>query len=110
MRSVQTLPGIAVNDVFQSSYSVRGGSFQNNGVVLDGVLTHNLEHTIEGTQEPTGSIMLMNGDLQGKLVYDLSPAQRLGASFVWGKTSLTRDPANRGVTSLIEGGNNVGVG
>jgi hypothetical protein len=201
MRSVQTLPGVAANDDFQSSYSVRGGGFQNNGVVLDGVFTHNLAHTIQGTQEPTGSIMLMNGDLvesmvlyagafsakygdrtasfldvatregsrdrvrsrlavsgsnaafvaegsldarhrgswilsarksyvdylvrrlgpendltlgfgdvQGKVAYDLSPSQRFGATFVWGNTGLSRNPANRGVTSLIQGGNNVAVG
>jgi hypothetical protein len=201
MRSVQTLPGIAANDDFQSSYSVRGGRFQNNGVVIDGVFTHNLAHTIQGTQEPTGSIMLMNGDLvesmalytgafsakygdrtasfldvatregsrdhvrarmavsgsnaafvaegpldashrgswilsarksyvdylvrrlgpendltlgfgdvQGKITYELSASQRFGATFVWGNTGLTRNPVNRGVTSLIEGGNKVGVG
>jgi len=201
MRSVQTLPGVAANDDFQSEFSIRGGNFQNNGLVLDGVLTHNLSHTIQGTQEPTGSLMMMNGDLvesmalytgafsakygdrtasildvvtregsrdrkharvavsgsnaafvaegptdssrrgswivsarksyidylvrrlgpendltlgfgdvQGKLAYDLSPAQRFGGTFVLGRTELSRDPAKRGVTSLIEGANTVGVG
>ncbi len=201
MRSVQTLPGVTADDDFQSSYSVRGGNFKNNGLVLDGVFTHNLAHTIQGTQEPTGSLMMMNGDLvdsmalytgafsakfgdrtasfldivtregsrdrtrtrlavsgsnaafiaegpmdathrgswiisarksyvdylvrrlgpendltlgfgdvQAKLSYDLSPKQRVGATFVWGRTELSRDPAKRGVTSLVEGANNVGVG
>ncbi len=201
MRSVQTLPGVAADDDFQSSYSVRGGNFQNNGVVLDGALMHNLSHTIQGTQEPTGSLMMMNGDLvesmvlytggfsakygdrtasfleivtregsrdhrrarvavsgsnaafvaegpldktrrgswiisarksyidylvrrlgpendltlgfgdvQAKLACELTPTQRAGASFVFGHTSLSRDPANRGVTSLVDGINNVGAG
>jgi outer membrane receptor for ferrienterochelin and colicin len=63
MRSVQTLPGVATGDDFNSSYSVRGGGFENNGILVDGVLTHSLAHTLQGTPEPTGSIMIMNGDL-----------------------------------------------
>jgi outer membrane receptor for ferrienterochelin and colicin len=63
MRSVQTLPGVATGDDFNSSYSVRGGSFDNNGVIVDGVLTHSLAHTLQGTQDPTGSVTIMNGDL-----------------------------------------------
>jgi hypothetical protein len=63
MRSVQTLPGVATGDDFNSSYSVRGGGFENNGILVDGVLTHSLAHTLQGTPEPTGSIMVMNGDL-----------------------------------------------
>ncbi len=200
MRSVQTLPGVAANDDFESYYSVRGGSFQNNGIVVDGVLTHNLAHTIQGTQDTTGSFMLMNGDLvesmalfsggfsakygdrtasfvdvvtregsrdrphvrlavsgtnaavvaegpvdsshrgsyiisarksyvdylvrrigketdlalgftdaQGKYTYDVNAANKFGASFTWGRTTLGREPLNRGVTSLIDGENNVGM-
>jgi hypothetical protein len=201
LRSVQTLPGVASSDDFYSFYSVRGGSFQSNGIVVDGVLTHSLAHTIQGTQEPTGSVTMMNGDLvesmvlfagafsakygdrtssfldivtregsrdhkharaavsgsnaafvaegpmdntrrgswivsarksyvdylvsrlgpetdvnlgfgdvQGKIAYDLTDHQKFGASFVWGRTVLGRNPVNRGVTSLIDGQNNVGVG
>lgn len=63
LRSVQTLPGVAAGDDFQSCYSVRGGGFRNNGIVVDGALTHNLVHTVQGTDEPTGSISLINGDM-----------------------------------------------
>ena len=201
LRSVQTLPGVAAGDDFYSFYSVRGGSFQSNGIVVDGVLTHNLAHTIQGTQEPTGSVTMMNGDLvesmvlftgafsakygdrtssfldivtregsrdrihtrlavsgsnaafvaegpmdnsrrgswilsarksyvdylvsrlgpetgvnlgfgdvQGKIASDLTDHQKFGASFVWGRTVLGRNPVNRGITSLINGQNNVGLG
>ena len=200
MRSVQTLPGVATGDDFNSYYSIRGGGFRNNGIVVDGVLTHGIAHTLQGTQEPTGSVMIMNGDLvdsmvllsgafaakygdrtasfldvvtregsrdrahtrlavsgsnaafvaegpldagkrgawiasarksyadylirrigtesdlglgfsdlQGKAVYDLSGSQRLVASFIWGRSTLSRDPSNRGVTSIIDGSNNVGI-
>ncbi len=63
LRSVQTLPGVATGDDFQAFYSVRGGGFHNNGIVVDGVLTHGLVHTVQGTQDPTGSVTIMNGDL-----------------------------------------------
>jgi hypothetical protein len=201
MRSVQTLPGVATGDDFNSSYSVRGGGFENNGIVVDGVLTHNLAHTLQGTPEPTGSVMIMNGDLvdsmalysgafsakygdrtasfldiatregsrdrvhvrvavsgsnaagvvegpldakkrgawivsarksyadylihrlgvdsdlglgfgdvQGKFSYNLNSRQSLGASFIWGHSILSRqNPESRGITSIIEGVNRVGV-
>jgi hypothetical protein len=201
LRSVQTLPGVATGDDFNSGYSIRGGSFDSNGIVVDGVLTHNLAHTVQGTQDPAGSVTVMNGDLvesiallsgafsakygdrtasfldivtrqgsrdhprarlavsgsnaafiaegpldaakkgawiasfrksyagylvrrlgpetdlamgftdaQGKIDYDLNSRHHLAATFVWGNAGLSRNPANRGVTSLIEAANNVGIG
>jgi len=200
MRSVQTLPGVATGDDFNSYYSVRGGGFNNNGVIVDGVLAHGLAHTLQGTPDPTGSVMIMNGDLvesmallsggfsakygdrtasfldivtregsrdrtrarlavsgsnaalvaegpldagqkgawiasvrksyagylirrlgtesdldlgftdaQGKAVYQLSETHQLGASIIWGRSSLSRNPANRGITAIIDGWNNIGI-
>ncbi len=63
LRSVQTLPGVASDDDFHSYYSVRGGGYSNNGIMVDGVLTHRLAHTIQGTSEPTGSVTILNGDI-----------------------------------------------
>ena len=63
LRSVQTLPGVVSGDDFYSYYSVRGGRYENNGIMIDGVLTHNLAHTIQGTNEPTGSVSILNGDI-----------------------------------------------
>jgi outer membrane receptor for ferrienterochelin and colicin len=201
LRSVQAMPGVATGDDFQSFYSIRGGDFRNNGIMVDGILTHQLVHTVAGTQEPTGSISILNGDMveslalypggfsarygdrtasyldvitregsrdgthariavsgsnaafiaegplgrarggswivsarksyldylirrlgresdvnlgfadvQAKLSYDLSPRHRVAATWTWGRASLDRNPANRGVTSLIEGAHNVGIG
>jgi hypothetical protein len=200
LRSVQTLPTVAAGDDFSASYSVRGGTFQNNGLIVDGVLTHNLVHTIQGTQDTTGSFSALNGDViesmvlysgayvakygdrtasmldvairegsrernysrlavsgsnaafvsegpigsdkrgswiasarksyadylvrrigpesdlglgfadaQTKLVYNFSNRQRVGVSLNWGRTDLSRNPENRGVTSLIKAVNNVGL-
>jgi hypothetical protein len=200
MRSVQTLPGVAAGDDFNSYYSVRGGGYNKNGIIVDGVLTHGLAHTLQGTPDPTGSVMIMNGDLvesmalfsggfsakygdrtasfldivtregsrdrtrarlavsgsnaalvaegpldarkkgawiasvrksyagylirrlgtesdlnlgftdaQGKAVYQLTNTQWVGASLIWGESSLSRDPTNRGITSIIDGSNNVGI-
>jgi hypothetical protein len=63
LRSVQTLPGVVTGDDFNAGYSIRGGSFDNNGIVIDGALTHNLTHTVSGLREPTGSITAINGDM-----------------------------------------------
>lgn len=200
LRSVQTLPTVAAGDDFSASYSVRGGGFQNNGLIVDGVLTHNLVHTIQGTQDTTGSFSALNGDMiesmalysgayaakygdrtasmldvviregsrdrnysrlavsasnaafvsegplggdkrgswiasarksyadylvrrigpesdlglgfadaQTKLAYNFSDRQRVGVSLNWGRTDLSRNPENRGVTSLIKAVNNVGL-
>jgi hypothetical protein len=200
LRSVQTLPGVATGDDFNSFYSVRAGGFENNGIMVDGVLTHMLAHTVQGTGDPTGSVMIMNGDLvesmalysmafsakygdrtasfldivtregsrdkphmrlavsgsnaafvaegplgpkksgawvasarksyadylvrrigpesdlalgftdvQGKLVYDLNNRHTVGGSFIWGRADLSRNPANRGITSIITGTNDAGV-
>jgi hypothetical protein len=48
-------------------------------------------------------------DAQGKATYPFSEAHSIGASVIWGKSSLERNPANRGITSIIDGWNNVGV-
>lgn len=200
LRSVQTLPGVATGDDFQSFYSVRGGGFHNNGIVVDGVLTHGLVHTVQGTQDPTGSVTIMNGDLvesmvlytgafsakygdrtasfleiftregsrdrtrarlsvsgsnaaflaegpldakkrgawiasarksyadylvrrigpendlgigftdaQGKAVYDLGTGRQMGASFIWGRSNLSRNPDNPGFNTLIGGTNDVAL-
>lgn len=200
LRSVQTLPGVATGDDFNSSYSVRGGGFDNNGIVVDGVLTHSLAHTLQGTQDPSGSIMIMNGDLvesmalysgafsakygdrtasfldvvtregsrdharmrlavsgsnaafvaegpldakkkgawiasirksyadyiirrvgpetdlglgftdaQGKVDYDLNSRHHFDASLIWGRSTLSRNHANRSITTIVEGVNNVGI-
>jgi hypothetical protein len=201
LRSVQTLPGVATGDDFNMGYSIRGGSFENNGIMVDGVLTHNLAHAVQDTQDPFGSVTVMNGDLvesmalysgafsskygdrtasfldivtregsrdyahvrlavsgsnaalvaegplgsakkgawitsfrksyagylvdrisreadislgftdtQGKANYDLGNSQRLTASFIWGTAGMSRNPANRGVTSIIEAHSRVGIG
>jgi outer membrane receptor for ferrienterochelin and colicin len=63
LRSVQAMPGVAAGDDFEAYYSIRGADFRNNGILVDGVLTRQLVHTVSGTAEPTGSISILNGDL-----------------------------------------------
>jgi hypothetical protein len=201
LRSVQTLPGVATSDDGNAGYSVRGGSFANNGIMVDGALTHNLVHTVQGIEGPSGSVTVMNGDLvesmalysgafsvkygdrtasyldittregsrdharmrltvsgsnaalvaegpldakkkgswivsfrksyvsylanqlgpetglsvdvadaQGKINYALNEKNHLAASFIWGNACLARNPENRGITSIIDAANKVGVG
>ena len=52
---IQALPGVAAGDDFRSEFSVRGASFRQMGIVIDGVATPMLVHTVKG-RDDTGSV------------------------------------------------------
>jgi hypothetical protein len=62
MRAVQALPGVATGDDFQAQFSVRGSSFRQVGVVIDGTPTPLLLHSVRGVDD-TGSIAMINSDV-----------------------------------------------
>jgi hypothetical protein len=62
MRAVQALPGVAAGDDFRSEFSVRGASFRQMGLIIDGVATPMLVHTVKG-RDDTGSIAMLNTDV-----------------------------------------------
>lgn len=62
MRAVQALPGATTGDDFRSEFSVRGASFRQMGVVIDGVATAMLVHTVKG-HDDTGSVAMINTDI-----------------------------------------------
>lgn len=62
MRAVQALPGVAAGDDFRSEFSVRGASFRQMGIVIDGVATPMLVHTVKG-RDDTGSVAMINTDI-----------------------------------------------
>lgn len=62
MRAVQTLPGVATDDDFQALFSVRGSAFRHVGIVIDGVATPLLLHSIRGADD-TGSVAMINSDI-----------------------------------------------
>lgn len=61
LRAVQSLPGVASNDDFQSQFSVRGAGFERLGIYLDGILLRSPFHALQG-ESASPSITVMNGD------------------------------------------------
>lgn len=62
MRAVQALPGVTTGDDFRSEFSVRGAAFRQMGLVIDGVATPMLVHTVKG-RDDTGSVAMINTDV-----------------------------------------------
>ncbi|HKO97463.1 MAG TPA: TonB-dependent receptor [Pyrinomonadaceae bacterium] len=62
VRAAQALPGIVANDDFRSEFAVRGAGFNRVGLYLDGVLTENFVHTVQGGYPDTGSLSVINTD------------------------------------------------
>ena len=62
VRAAQALPGSTTNDDFRSEFAVRGAGFDRIGLYLDGVLTENFVHTVQGGYPDTGSLSVINGD------------------------------------------------
>lgn len=66
MRSVQLLPGISVNNELSANYNVRGGSYDENSVLINGVRVLEPFHIKE---EPLISVGIFNIDLVDKIVF-----------------------------------------
>ncbi|HEU4507247.1 MAG TPA: carboxypeptidase regulatory-like domain-containing protein [Pyrinomonadaceae bacterium] len=62
VRAAQALPGATTNDDFRSEFAVRGASFDRIGLYLDGILTENFVHTVQGGYADTGSLSVINSD------------------------------------------------
>ncbi len=62
VRAAQSLPGVATGDDFRSEFALRGAGFDRIGLYLDGVLTENFVHTIQGGYPDTGSLSVINAD------------------------------------------------
>ena len=67
VRAAQALPGATTNDDFRSEFSVRGATFDRIGLYVDGVLTENFVHTVQGGYADTGSLSVINADTVGSL-------------------------------------------
>ncbi len=66
LRAVQSLPGVASNDDFEATFSLRGADYNRIGVYLDGILLHMPFNTVQGEQS-TGSAAAFNGDMVAAL-------------------------------------------
>lgn len=61
MRAAQSLPGVVAGDDFRSEFAVRGAGYRQVGVLIDGVLTDNFVHSVQGVSD-TGSLSVLNAD------------------------------------------------
>jgi hypothetical protein len=62
MRSLQSVPGVAANDDFDSRFTIHGAPYRQLGLYLDGILLHTPFHTVQG-EGPSGSTAVFNGDM-----------------------------------------------
>ena len=62
VRAAQALPGATTNDDFRSEFAVRGAGFDRIGLYLDGILTEDFVHTVQGGYPDTGSLSVINAD------------------------------------------------
>src|SRR5882762_4574177 len=67
IRAAQALPGSTANDDFRSEFAVRGAGFDRIGLYLDGVLTENFVHTVQGGYLDGGSLSVINADTVSNL-------------------------------------------
>ncbi|HMF75853.1 MAG TPA: TonB-dependent receptor [Bryobacteraceae bacterium] len=77
MRALQSVPGVAGNDDFDSRFSLHGAPYDRLGLYLDGILLHQPFHTVQGTG-PSGSTAVFNGDMVGSMSVE---SEGYGAQF-----------------------------
>ena len=61
LRAIQSLPSATATDDFYSEFAVRGNPFRHLGLVVDGIPTRYLMHTVNGITDG-GSIAMINSE------------------------------------------------
>lgn len=62
LRAIQALPGVASNNDFVSTFTLRGSGFDRAGILYDGILLHSPYHAVQ-TQVSQGSLTMFNSDV-----------------------------------------------
>ena len=81
MRAVQVLPGVASTDDLRSEFTVRGSSFAQINMTVDGFATPHILHTVRAVEDysGSGSVAMINSDvLQDVTLFSGSYPQRFG--------------------------------
>jgi hypothetical protein len=83
LRALQSLPAATATDDFYSQFAVRGNPFHYVGMVVDGVPTQYLLHSVNGITDG-GSIAMINSDTLGSVSllpgsYPQRTGRRMGA-------------------------------
>lgn len=114
LRAAQALPSASSTDDFYGEFAVRGSSFRHIGLVVDGIPSRYLMHTVHGVTDG-GSIAMINSDAMGALQlspgsYTQSIGRRLGAQLDIAIREGSRDGfsgrvglSGTSATGLVEG-------
>ena len=95
VRAVQALPGVATGDDFQAEFSFHGSAYRHLGLVLDGVATSLLFHSVRGVED-SGSVAMINTDVLGRAsfasgAHPMSDGDWLGATLSFDVREGSRD-------------------
>ena len=93
LRAIQSLPSATATDDFYSEFAVRGNPFRHVGLVVDGIPTRYLMHTVNGITDG-GSIAMINSEtLDSVSLLPGSYPQRTGRQI--GRRGRPRDPGRQ---------------
>lgn len=96
LRAIQALPSATATDDFYSEFAVRGNPFRYVGLVVDGVPTRYLLHSVNGISDG-GSIAMINSDTLGSVsLLPGSYPQRTGRQMGAEVDMTTRDGSRDG--------------
>ena len=91
LRAIQALPSVTATDDFYSEFAVRGNPFRYVGLVVDGVPTRYLMHSLNGVTDG-GSVAMINSDTLGSVsLFPGSYPQRAGRQLGAEVNLTTRD-------------------
>ena len=62
LEAAHAMPGVAAVDDFRTDFSVRGSPYRQIGIVVDGVATHWLQHSVSG-RDDAGSVSMFGSDI-----------------------------------------------
>ena len=100
LRAIQSLPSATATDDFYSEFAVRGNPFRHLGLVVDGIPTRYLMHSVNGITDG-GSIAMINSETLGSVsLLPGSYPQRTGPAD-WAPRSTSR-PGTAGATSFTD--------
>jgi hypothetical protein len=96
LRAIQALPSVTATDDFYSEFAVRGNPFRYVGLVVDGVPTRYLMHSVNGISDG-GSIAMINSETLGSVsLLPGSYPQRTGRQMGAEVGMTTRDGSRDG--------------
>jgi hypothetical protein len=96
LRAIQALPSATATDDFYSEFAVRGNPFRYVGLVVDGVPTRYLMHSVNGISDG-GSIAMINSETLGSVsLLPGSYPQRTGRQMGAEVALTTRDGSRDG--------------